>query len=118
MVPAASEARQVSGLRSQVPQPVRSQDSGLWSSQSVKSQDSGLRSRRPSGLRSQVSGPAARQVSGLRSQVPTSSFRPRVKFQEGLLEPRGIGVGIELRCVNGGVSKEFLNHAQVGAMRQ
>ena len=63
----------------------------------VRSQDSGLTSR-------------------LRSRQ--SPFRPGVELQESLLKPRGIGMGIELRRIDGGVSKQFLNHAEVGAMRQ
>ena len=55
-------------------------------------------------------------TSGLRSRQ--SPFRPGVELQEGLLKPRGIGMGIELRRIDGGVSKQFLNHAEVGAMRQ
>ena len=47
-----------------------------------------------------------------------SPFRPGVELQEGLLKPRGIGMGIELRRIDGGVSKQFLNHTEVGAMRQ
>ena len=56
------------------------------------------------------------QDSGLRSRQ--SPFRPGVELQESLLKPRGIGMGIELRRIDGGVSKQFLNHAEVGAMRQ
>ena len=58
--------------------------------------------------------PAARPMSIL----ARGSFRPRVEFPEGLLESRSIGVGIELRGIDIGVSEEFLDDAEVCAMRE